>query len=81
MLQATAPAGNAIVVYAYQSDDGAETVNVRPTTLQPDATYAVESVDGGALGTAMGSDLMANGIDIVQSPNTAAHVLTLVARP
>ena len=79
VLQATAPAGHAIVVYAYQSDDGAETVNVRPITLQPDATYAVESVDSGALGTAMGSDLMANGIDIVQSPNTAAHVLTLVA--
>jgi len=79
VLQATAPAGHAIVVYAYQSDDGAKTVNVRPITLQPDATYAVESVDSGALGTAMGSDLMANGIDIVQSPNTAAHVLTLVA--
>ena len=79
VLQATAPEGEAIVVFAYQSDDGTETLNVKPITLQPDATYAVESVDTGALGTAVGADLMANGIEIVKSPNTAAHMLTLVA--
>ena len=54
-------------------------LNVKPITLQPDATYVVESVDTGALGTAVGADLMANGIEIVRSPNTAAHMLTLVA--
>ena len=79
VLQATAPEGEAIVVFAYQSDDGTETLNVKPITLQPDATYVVESVDTGALGTAVGADLMANGIEIVKSPNTAAHMLTLVA--
>jgi len=79
VLQATAPEGEAIVVFAYQSDDGTETLNVKPITLQPDATYVVESVDTGALGTAVGADLMANGIEIVKSSNTAAHMLTLVA--
>ena len=33
-----------------------------------------------ALVSGAGADLMAHGIDILQSPNTAAHVLILVAR-
>jgi hypothetical protein len=37
-------------------------------------------VDGGLLGTAEGSVLMANGIDLFQSPNTAAHILLVTAK-
>jgi hypothetical protein len=39
--------------------------------------YQVESADTGVIGTANGSDLMTNGIDLVQSPNTAAHILII----
>jgi hypothetical protein len=40
--------------------------------------YAVSSVDVGFLGTATGADLMTNGIDVVESKATAAHILQLV---
>jgi hypothetical protein len=45
--------------------------------LKADATYQVQSVDTGVLGTASGDQLMTDGIDVVQSPNTAAHILIL----
>jgi len=77
VLQATAPSTGASVVYAYQFVDGPTTVNVKPTGLQPATTYSVESVDAGTLGTATGADLMTNGIDLVPSPVTAAHILKL----
>jgi hypothetical protein len=65
------------VVWAYQSDDAVDKVNVKPVGLDPTSTYRVDSVDTGPLGEATGSDLMTNGIDVLQSPNTAAHVLIL----
>jgi alpha-galactosidase len=73
-LQAASSSG--AVVYAYEGGGGSDTVNVKPTNLQPDATYLVQSVDAGAIGTATGADLMANGIDVVRNPATAAHILT-----
>ncbi|HEV3059966.1 MAG TPA: glycoside hydrolase family 36 protein [Vicinamibacterales bacterium] len=77
----TATVGNGEeVVWAYQSDDGVDRVNVKPVGLDPKSTYQVESVDTGALGEATGSDLMTNGIDVLQSPNTAAHVLILTTK-
>ena len=50
---------------------------VRPTGLIPDANYEVQSVDTGSLGTATGAALMTGGIRLVQSPDTAAHILLL----
>jgi len=50
-----------------------------PSGLMPEATYDVSSVDTGVLGTATGADLMANGIEVVQSPNSAAHILIVTA--
>ena len=80
VLQAAAPYGDTLIVYAYQSNDGSETVNVKPSELQPGVTYAVESVDLGSLGTATGLNLMTNGVDVVESPVTAAHILVFVAQ-
>ena len=34
-------------------------------------------VDTGVLGTATGSALMTGGIDLLQSPNSAAHILII----
>jgi alpha-galactosidase len=79
VLQDTAPGGLAIVVYAYQQDEGTRTINVKPTGLQPQTTYDVTSVDVGTLGMATGADIMAYGIDVVASPNTAGHILTITA--
>ena len=68
------------LLLVYQSDDGVHTINVKPTGLLPRTTYDVVSVDTGALGSSKGSDLMQNGIDVLQSPNTAAHILIIKAR-
>ena len=78
VLQATAPGTSALLLYAYQTDDGSTKVNVKPTGLQSDATYLVVSVDAGTLGSATGADLMANGIDVLESPASAAHILSLI---
>jgi alpha-galactosidase len=81
VFQATAPSATSLLVYAYQDDEGAEKVNVRPTNLRPDVIYTVNSVDVGVLGSATGADIMANGIDVIRSPVTAAHILTLTVVP
>jgi len=80
VLQTTAKATNHALVYAFQSDDTVDTINVKPVDLDPGTTYVVQSVETGVLGTATGADLMSRGIDIVQSPNTAAHLLFIKAR-
>jgi alpha-galactosidase len=79
VLQTTVPGSNALVVYAYQNDLGTDRINVKPADLQPATTYDVNSVDTGYLGTATGADILANGIDVIESPNSAAHILTLTA--
>jgi hypothetical protein len=37
-------------------------------------------VDIGPLGSATGAELMTNGIDVTQSPSSAAHILIVTAR-
>jgi hypothetical protein len=77
VLQETASDNAQSLVCAYQSDEGATKITVKPTALIPDANYRVESVDTGMLGVATGADIMANGIDLVGSPASAAHILLL----
>ena len=77
VLQESASGDAQSLLCAYQSDQGTNTITVKPTGLIPDASYEVQSVDTGSLGTATGAALMADGIQLVQSPNTAAHILLL----
>jgi alpha-galactosidase len=80
VLQETAAGYQQFLIAAFQSDEGVQTFNVRPSTLQPDVTYQVQSVDTGILGTATGAELMANGIDVIESPRSAAHILIITAQ-
>ena len=80
VMQATAGDDGAAVISAYQTDDGVDRINVKPVGLESATTYSVQSVDTGLLGEATGADLMSAGIDILQSPNSAAHILTLRAK-
>jgi len=80
VLQESKSDGQQLLVCAFQTDAGVQTINVRPTGLAAATTYEVRSVDTGLLGTATGSDLMAYGIDVAQSPNSAAHILLLKAK-
>ena len=80
VLQEGTSSSDALVVSAFQSDTGVPTFNVKPTGLQPGTTYQVQSVDTGLLGTATGAALMSGGIDLLQSPTSAAHILIITAR-
>jgi alpha-galactosidase len=79
-MQATAAGGQTSLILAYQRDGGVGQVNVKPVALGAATTYSVSSIDSGLLGEATGAALMSTGIDIVQSPNTAAHILILTAK-
>ena len=79
VLQESTAAYDAVVVSAFQSDKGTRSFTIMPSGLMPEATYDVSSVDTGVLETATGADLMANGIEVVQSPNSAAHILIVTA--
>jgi alpha-galactosidase len=80
VLQEAASDGQALLVYAVQNDSSVAKVNVKPTGLDPDTIYEVQSVDVGVLGSATGSDLMRSGIDVLQSPVSAAHILFITVQ-
>lgn len=65
------------VLFAFQQPDANDRVLIRPRALRADASYAIRSLDSGDLGTALGADLMRDGIEIVQGDGTQAHVLAL----
>jgi alpha-galactosidase len=80
VLQETDPDGANLVLCAFQSNDAVDRFTVKPTGLNPSATYQVWSADLGPLGTATGAELMANGIELIESPDTAAHIIVLRAQ-
>ena len=80
VLQQTTPDAQQLVVCAVQSDDGVQTFTVRPRDLDAATLYQIASVDAGVLGTATGADLMADGIALLQSPASAAHILIVTAK-
>ena len=75
-----ADAAGHTVIFAFQIDPGVAHTVLRPRGLNPDATYDVQSVDVGPIGSASGADLTGDGIDIVMSPTSAAHLLILTER-
>jgi alpha-galactosidase len=80
VLQESMTGGDQILLHAFQTDDGIDRFNIKPTGLVAGATYEVVSVDTGLLGTATGAELMTGGIDVVQSPNSAAHILIVTVK-
>ena len=73
----SAASGNA-VLFAYQQPDANDRVLIRLRGLRGDATYRVRSLDTGDLGTALGADLMRDGIEVVQGgAGSQAHILIL----
>jgi alpha-galactosidase len=77
VLQEGASGNQQLLISAFQTNPGVRKLNVKPTGLDGPTKYVVQSVDTGILGTATGWDLMANGVDLLQSPNTAAHILII----
>src|SRR6185436_2850457 len=70
-VESVTAAGTA-VIFAYQHDRGVSCVTLKPQGLRRSRTYEVVSADVGPLGTATGETLMRDGIEIVESPASAA---------
>ena len=77
VLQSRSAGGRTIVLSAIQRNEAQDEVTVRPQGLRRRSTYTVRSVDVGELGTTTGAELMADGVTVVQSPNSAAHIIVI----
>jgi alpha-galactosidase len=80
VLQEATLDGHQMLLWAVQSNDGVDTITVRPTGLDATRSYEVRSIELGLLGTATGSELMTNGVELNASASSAAHILILTAR-
>jgi alpha-galactosidase len=81
VLQETSTDGTALL-YAFENTGVRNTTTtVTPKGLIPDMTYEVRSADSGLLGQATGADLMASGVELVQSATSASHLLMIVPMP
>ena len=52
-------------------------VTLRPTALDDQGIYGVQSMDFGELGEARGGELVQDGIDVYPLERTGAHILIL----
>jgi alpha-galactosidase len=77
VLQTAGSDSRPVVLWAFQSDHAVAEFTARPVGLSAPTRYVVESADVGWIGVATGADLMANGIQLLQSPISDAHVLML----
>ena len=77
VLQTASDTMHPVVLWAYQTDPGVARTVVRPIGLQSDLMYDVQSWNHGSLGAIAGSSLMADGIEIVASPYSAADTIQL----
>jgi alpha-galactosidase len=77
VMQTASAGGRTIVLSAIQWSEAEGKVTVKPKGLDRRATYSVRSVDAGELGTATGAELMTDGVTVVQSPNSAAHIIII----
>jgi alpha-galactosidase len=81
VFQTTPEGDQSIVIWAFQSDAAVRNFVVHPVALRPRSMYEVESIDAGSLGTVSGATLMADGVDVIASPQSAAHVIVLRVAP
>jgi alpha-galactosidase len=65
------------VIFAFQNDGAVPGTLVQPRGLEPATVYSVTDQDTGSSRTATGAALMADGIEIMESFASAAHVLVL----
>jgi alpha-galactosidase len=80
VLQELADNGLSALVFAFRSDGATERLIVRPRGLRPAATYDVFSLGVGPIGTFRGDTIMQDGIELLASTPSRAHLLVLVGR-
>lgn len=77
-LQITSATGGDAVIFAFASPGAPGRTVVHPRGLEPEARYQVESIDVGRLGVVSGAELMVNGVELNDSPTSAAHILLVL---
>jgi alpha-galactosidase len=80
VLQELTPGGGSALIFAFKDNGEDGRLLVRPRGLIAEATYDVESLDAGPIGAVRGDTLMQDGVEIVHSGTSRAHVLILTAR-
>jgi alpha-galactosidase len=65
------------VIFAFKGNGDPGRLLVKPLNLLPDAVYNVSSVDAGEMGALAGAQLMQDGIEIVHTDGSRAHVILL----
>ncbi len=80
VLQEVADDARSALIFGFKGDGQDGRLVVRPRDLLADATYDVRSLDAGPLGASRGDALMADGIELIHSGGSRAHVLVLTAR-
>ena len=74
--ESVTPSGRA-VIFAYQNDSASSRITVRPVGLRLGRRYDVIALGRGPIGSATGSSLMADGLEIESSPASAAQIILL----
>jgi hypothetical protein len=80
VLQEVTDDARSALVFGFKGNDEDGRLLVRPRGLLPDTTYDVRSLDAGPLGASRGDALMADGIELIHSGGSRAHVLVLTAQ-
>ena len=80
ILQEVTDDARTVLIFGFKGDGQDGRLIVRPRGLLPDVTYDVRSLDVGPIGSARGDLLMEDGIEMVHSGGSRAHVLVLTAR-
>lgn len=81
VIQETDSASGGIVIFAFQNDEGVQGVVVQPEGLDRGADYVVTGADGTLVGSGTGAQMMADGVTIYRSAESAAHVLVFEKQP
>jgi alpha-galactosidase len=79
-LQQVSEDGQTALIFAFKNDFSDGRLIVRPRGLIAETTYSVTSVDLGPLGDTRGELLMQDGIELIQSTGSRAHILILRAQ-
>jgi alpha-galactosidase len=79
VVQQLIPESGISYVFAY-AEQAHGSIRVRLFGIDPEATYELRSADRGLVGRLRGADLIADGLEIVEAPESAAQVLVLEPR-
>jgi alpha-galactosidase len=80
VLQEVADQGLNALIFGFKSEAGTDRKIVRPRSLQPATTYDVFSLGVGPIGAVRGDTLMQDGIELVHTGGSRAHLLVLRGR-